>query len=149
MTIGGNTTAIMQVRTTQKNAIGESVPTWVDAFSLFGWLDLSGGDSHYTYNAKVQQSTHIFLCDFQNLTALTDDFIWDVLNFTKYWIVDEESDAETIKVTSENSRMVVNGDVSFSHSISTSTISQPSFSKKLITPSFCVTVSVTLNNPSP
>lgn len=89
--IGGNKTAIVQVRTTQKNAIGESVPTWVDAFSLVGWLDLSGGDSHYTYNAKVQQSTHIFLCDFQHL--------------------DEESSKEYIKVTSENSRMVIDGDV--------------------------------------
>ena len=111
MTIGGNTTAIVQVRTAKKNAIGESVPTWVDAFSLFGWLDLSGGDSNFTYNAKVQQSTHIFLCDFQHLTALTDDFIWDVLNFMKNWIVDEDSDKVAIKVTSENSRMVIGSDV--------------------------------------
>lgn len=109
--IGGNKTAIVQVRTIQKNAIGEGVPTWVDAFSLVGWLDLSDGDSHYTYNAKVQQSTHIFLCDFQHLKALTDDFIWDVLNFMKNWIVDEDSDKEYIKVTSENSRMVIDGDV--------------------------------------
>ena len=72
--IGGNVTATLQVRITSKNAIGEDVSSWQNAYLLTGFLDLSGGDSSYTYNAKIQDSTHIFICDFEHLTALTDDF---------------------------------------------------------------------------
>ena len=33
--------------------------------TLTGWLDLTGGDSKYTvYNAKVQDSTHVFVADY-------------------------------------------------------------------------------------
>lgn len=65
MSIGGNTKATIQTRTVTKNAIGETVPVWTDAQTLFGWLDLSGGSSNYTtYSAKVQESTHVFLADY-------------------------------------------------------------------------------------
>ena len=48
---------------------------------LTGFLDLQGGDSKYSiYNAKMQESTHIFICDYVELDA-----------------------------KAENSRMVVNG----------------------------------------
>lgn len=68
MSIGGNTEATIQTRTVTKNAIGETVPTWTDAQTLFGWLDLSGGSSNYTtYSAKVQESTHVFLADYTPL----------------------------------------------------------------------------------
>ena len=68
MSIGGNTKATIQTRTVTKNAIGETVPVWTDAQTLFGWLDLSGGSSNYTtYSAKVQESTHVFLADYTPL----------------------------------------------------------------------------------
>ena len=60
--IGGNITAILQISATTKNEIGESVKSWQDVMALRGWLDLSSGDSKYaTFNAKIQESTHVFL----------------------------------------------------------------------------------------
>lgn len=68
--IGGNVTAIIQTSETTVNAIGEQVQQWTDAATLSGWLDLSGGDSKYSvYNAKVQESTHVFVADYQALPA--------------------------------------------------------------------------------
>lgn len=63
--IGGNTTATIQVSTATVNAIGESVETWADVQTLRGWLDLSAGSTAYTtYLAKIQESTHLFICDY-------------------------------------------------------------------------------------
>lgn len=63
--MGGNTKAIFQISTTEKNALGEDVKQWTDVQTLTGWLDLASGDSHYTaYSAKVQESTHLFLADY-------------------------------------------------------------------------------------
>lgn len=68
--IGGNVTATLQISETTVNAIGEQVQRWTDAATLSGWLDLSGGDSKYSvYNAKVQDSTHVFVADYQALPA--------------------------------------------------------------------------------
>ena len=66
--IGGNITALIQVYTATKNSIGETVQTWADAQTIKGWLDLQAGDSKYTtFNAKMQESTHIFIADFVEL----------------------------------------------------------------------------------
>lgn len=94
MSIGGNTQAIIQVKCSQgKNAIGAGVSEWMKVLELTGWLDLSTGDSKYTnFNAKVQESTHIFLCDYKPLVGVVK--------------VDEQE--TTITVTSENARMIVN-----------------------------------------
>ena len=63
--IGGNITAVIQTRTSQTNAIGEQVKKWTDAITLKGFLDLSGGNAQYqTFNAKIQESTHFFICDY-------------------------------------------------------------------------------------
>lgn len=63
--IGGNTKAQLQIKTTTKNAIGESVKSWNTVQELTGFLDLQSGNSNYqTYNAKIQESTHIFICDY-------------------------------------------------------------------------------------
>ena len=63
--IGGNTEAMLQRnRGTETNSIGEQVQSWVNVRSLKGWLDLSSGDARYTYNAKLQESTHIFITDY-------------------------------------------------------------------------------------
>lgn len=83
--IGGNKLAEIQISTTTKNAISEQVKAWETVQSLKGWLDLQGGDSKYTtYNAKMQESTHIFLADYVQLDS---------------------------KITAENSRAVIDGKV--------------------------------------
>lgn len=94
MSIGGNVRAFIQVKTESKNIIHENKPVWVDCLSILGWLDLSAGDSKHTiFNAKVQESTHIFLCDYQKLSGTI--------------IADEQETA--VDVTSENARMVIDG----------------------------------------
>ena len=66
--IGGNITGIIQTYTVTKNEIGEQEKEWVDKQSLKGWLDLQSGDSKYsTFNAKLQESTHIFIADYAPL----------------------------------------------------------------------------------
>lgn len=66
--IGGNITAELQISTTQKNRIGESVKAWFTADTITGFLDLSSGDSKYTtFNAKIQESTHVFIADYKKL----------------------------------------------------------------------------------
>lgn len=68
--IGGNITAILQTSTPEVNEIGEGVQVWNDACTLTGFLDLQSGDSKYTtFNAKMQESTHIFICDYIALSA--------------------------------------------------------------------------------
>lgn len=72
--IGGNITGIIQTKTTSgKNAIGEAIDSWVEVCRPNGWLDLQNGDSKYNnFSAKVEESTHIFLCDFKSdIYALT------------------------------------------------------------------------------
>lgn len=68
--IGGNIKALLQMQSgTAKNEIGESVPSWETMHEIEGFLDLSSGDSKRTvYNSKVQESTHVFLCDFVELS---------------------------------------------------------------------------------
>ena len=68
--IGGNVIAKLEYRSVKKNEIGEDVDVWQHGMSLVGWLDLVSGDSKYTtYNAKIQESTHIFIADFRQLGA--------------------------------------------------------------------------------
>ena len=89
--IGGNTTSVLQASTTIKNEIGEKVPAWHDVIELKGFLDLSSGDSKTTtYNAKIQESTHVFVCDYTHIP--------DTL----------EVEGKTVKVCAENCRIVAN-----------------------------------------
>lgn len=89
--IGGNVKAVLQVSTTEKNEIGEKVPVWHDAVSLTGWLDLQSGDSKYTtYNAKMQESTHLFICDYLPVPATL------------------EVEGKTVRVSAENACLVAN-----------------------------------------
>lgn len=108
--IGGNTLALFQVKDGgKKNAIGEREHNWVDVASSKGWLDLSGGDSKYTtYNAKIQESTHIFLCDYQTFKGLSGGWVWDTLNFISGEISTLTSDKK-VDVTSENARILIDG----------------------------------------
>lgn len=69
--IGGNVTATIQVNTGEGyNRIGEKVDAWVNTQTITGWLDLSSGDSKYsTFNAKIQESTHVFVADYVTLDS--------------------------------------------------------------------------------
>ena len=63
--IGGNIEVTIQQKAGfTKNALGERVHDWADVMTLKGFLDLSNGDSKYTYDTKLQDSTHIFICDY-------------------------------------------------------------------------------------
>jgi len=72
--IGGNTVAVLQQKNSAEfNEIGERIQSWADIQTLTGWLDLSSGEARYTYNAKIQESTHIFLCDYVSVDRNPDD----------------------------------------------------------------------------
>lgn len=64
--IGGNIWGSIQTKeNTGQNEIGEAVLTWAEAFRQKGWLGLQSGDSRRsTYNAKIEESTHVFVCDY-------------------------------------------------------------------------------------
>ena len=62
--IGGNVTATIQIKQTTRNEIGEMVVSWLDVQEVTGFLDYQSGDSRYnTYQAKMQESTHVFVMD--------------------------------------------------------------------------------------
>ena len=92
MAIDGNIKAQLQVKVgNTENAIGEKILAWQTVAELFGWLDMSSGDSKYTtYDAKIQESTHVFVCDYKPIP--------DTL----------EVEGKTVHVDAENSRLVAN-----------------------------------------
>lgn len=67
--IGGNLEAVVQVKIPTVNEIGEAIKTWSNICTIKGFLDLSSGDSRYTYNTKLQESTHVFICDYKALDS--------------------------------------------------------------------------------
>jgi hypothetical protein len=110
--IGGNIIALFQVKDKgKKNEIGEREHQWVDVASSKGWLDLNGGDSkHTSFNAKVQESTHIFLCDYQSFKGLSGEWVWNPFNFISGEISTAKLDAK-VDVTSENARMLIDNSI--------------------------------------
>lgn len=86
--IGGNTACTLLYKSGYSiNAIGEKTPVESEYDTLYGFLDLSSGDSKYvTYNTKLQESDHIFVCDYtfidkeeSELTALINGKRYDVM----------------------------------------------------------------------
>ena len=62
--IGGNIKAEIQLKRVYRNAIGEMVEEWSTDTTLSGFLDYVSGDSRYEmYQAKIQESSHVFICD--------------------------------------------------------------------------------------
>lgn len=110
MSIGGNIYALLQVKgKPMKNSIGACEYDWLDCTSLHGWLDLSTGDSkRTTFNAKIQESTHIFLCDFTSLKSLSTKWVWNPFSFLTGIINQDEQD-NVVDATSENARLVIQG----------------------------------------
>ena len=95
MSVGGNLWGSVLVKGAGcTNRINEHVPVWQECMKLYGWLDLSAGDSDRSaFSAKIQESTHIFLCDYQPMTA-------------KIFVGGQETDVD---ITSENARMMIDG----------------------------------------
>ena len=69
MGIGGNVKATFQTKTTRTNAIKEQETVWTAADTLTGFLDLMSGGAGYQYNAKMQESTHVFIADYKPLNG--------------------------------------------------------------------------------
>lgn len=68
MDIGGNQYLHLQMLDeSTENTIAEDVLEWKRVHSLWGFLDLMSGDAKYNYNAKIQESTHIFIADYEPL----------------------------------------------------------------------------------
>lgn len=110
--IGGNALALIQVKDQgEENSIGEREHIWVDVVSVKGFLDLQNGDSeNTTFNAKIQESTHIFFCDYKSFNGLSGKWVWDTLNFVNGSISDATLQG-SIDVTSENARMLINDQI--------------------------------------
>lgn len=110
--ISGNIKGTIQTKTTAKNAIGEAVKTWTDAFTRYGWLGLQAGDSKYSnFNAKIEESSHVFVCDFHDgIYALADQdtrmiikgMIYDVLLIDNPDEMDEQLEIYLRKVGAAN-----------------------------------------------
>lgn len=66
--IGGSITGYILKKTSSgKNEIGENTEIWEEVFSPRGWLSLQSGDSKYsTHKTKLEESTHVFLCDYHS-----------------------------------------------------------------------------------
>lgn len=84
--IDGNLIGTFQIQTTKKNSIGEGVLEWSDVVQKKGFLDYVTGDTlNNTFSARIQESTHIFLCD---------------------WF-----DCDALGITSENARIIIEGQI--------------------------------------
>ena len=88
--IGGNITAVLQTKTSSKNAFSEIVNEWTDLQLIKGFLDFTGGDGSYKSNFKgsIEETTHVFICDYDKLTCeasptlcrmVIDNNVYDVL----------------------------------------------------------------------
>lgn len=88
--IGGNVDAVLQVKTSSKNAFGEKITEWTDTTTIKGFLDYIGGDGSYKSNFKgdVTETTHIFICDYSRVALkatptlcrmIIDGCVYDVL----------------------------------------------------------------------
>ena len=90
--IGGNITVQLQVQSHTTNEIGSRVPVWHDVMNLKGFLDMSGETTNRTtFNAKIQESTHVFICDYMPIPDTV------------------EIEGSLIEVTTENVRIVAQG----------------------------------------
>lgn len=66
--IGGNIEAVIQLSSVSKDEYGIERHTWSDAFRLTGFLDLLNGSSDTSkLLMKVEDSSHIFICDYKPL----------------------------------------------------------------------------------
>lgn len=88
--IGGNITGTIQAKTADGyNSIGEAISVWADAYTHIGWLGMqSGGAVRNNYMTKLEETTHVFLCDYhegiyslanQDTRMILKGVVYDVL----------------------------------------------------------------------
>lgn len=97
-----------------KNRIGESEVTWIDAVSFVGVLGLQSGDSKYTtYKAKLEESSHVMICDFnsdiealanENTRLICKGRMYDVLLIDNPDELDEHLEIQLRYVGGQNER---------------------------------------------
>lgn len=88
--IGGNTEAAIQVSVIKQNDYGNEVADWSDAFDkpVMGFLDLvSEGTDSRSLMHRVEDADYVFICDYF------------------------EPIAGGIKLSTENSRIIIEGEV--------------------------------------
>lgn len=111
--IGGNITGIFQTKTSAKNTIGTMEHSWTDAFEKKGWLGLQGGGAERNFNAKLEESTHVFLMDYDaEVYALADKdtrmvikgMVYDVLLIDNPDEMDEQLEIYLKKVGAWNGK---------------------------------------------
>lgn len=84
--IGGNTQLALQTKKSTQNEIGEREATWATVKTLKGWLDYQAGEAkHSAFNAKIQETTHVFICDYVALDeSITGETAQAVVNGKTY-----------------------------------------------------------------
>lgn len=66
--IGGNIDCVLSYENVTTSAIGEKVKSWVEYQTIHGFLDLmNNGKDYATYNKAMEDSTHIFICDYVSI----------------------------------------------------------------------------------
>lgn len=111
--IGGNITGVIQRKGYSfQNEIGEKETAWEDAAKPTGWLGLQSGDSKYSnFSAKLEESTHVFLCDYNSIIyalsgldtrMIIKGFVYDVLLIDNPDEMDEQLEIYLRKVGAWN-----------------------------------------------
>lgn len=67
--IGGNVTVSVDKAANTENEFGEPVKGWQTVATLTGFLDLQSGNKGNTLKTFLEDSTHVFVCDYVNLSA--------------------------------------------------------------------------------
>lgn len=80
--IGGNTSITLKRKNTEAfNSIGERVPEWENYLTIPGFLDFMNESTGRTnYNAKIVESTHVFICDYVEIDVSEKDLQAEINN---------------------------------------------------------------------
>lgn len=74
--IGGNTDCVFKIRKYETTEIGEHVESWEPLLTQRGFLDFMSGNKDYiNYNRAVEDSTHVFVCDYVSIDADKTDLM--------------------------------------------------------------------------
>lgn len=73
--IGGNIDLVLKRKNGfETNEIGEKIPSYIEYITLHGFLDMASSNTiHSTYNAKLEDSTHYFICDYVEFPEFKDE----------------------------------------------------------------------------
>ena len=86
--INGNIKALLQEKKEiGVNVIGERIQEWVTIIELKGFLDFQGQSTNRTtYETKLEESSHLFICDYkkldkkiENKRLVVENEVYDVL----------------------------------------------------------------------